>query len=108
MIEAEEAERKSHSIRYQMGIAKLPLARDLDGLSFEDAAIEHTEIDELNKRPFMEHAHKLLFVGGTGKTYLAIATGRHSVRQGKHVRFFSVVDLVNPQKQERWQGDLVR
>ena len=106
MIEAEEAERKSRSIRYQMGIAKFPLARDLDGFSFDDAPLEQSDIDRLHQGPFLEQAHNLLFVGGTGtgKTHLAIAIGRHAVRQGKRVRFFSVVDLVNLLEQEKTTG----
>ncbi len=106
MIEAEEAERKSRSIRYQMGIAKFPMARDLDGFSFDEAAIDQIDIDRLNQGPLMDQAHNLLFVGGTGtgKTHLAIAIGRHAVRQGKRVRFFSVVDLVNLLEQEKALG----
>lgn len=106
LIEAEEAERNARSIRYQMGIAKFPLARDLDGFSFEDAQVERAEVEALYQGQFMAHAHNLLLVGGTGtgKTHLAIAIGRHAVRQGKRIRFFSVVDLVNILEQEKASG----
>lgn len=55
MIEAEESERQCCSNRYQMGIAKFPLARD----------------------GFLEQKLNLLLIGGTGmgKTHLAVALG---------------------------------
>ena len=106
MIEAEEAERKRRSISYQMGIAKFPLARSLDEFNFDDSALKRKQIEALYQGQFMERAHNLLFVGGTGtgKTHLAIAIGRHAVRQGKRVRFYSVVDLVNQLEQEKAAG----
>jgi len=106
MIEAEEAERKSRSIRYQMGIAKFPLARELDEFDFDAAGVDRTTVEPLYQGRFIEQTHNLLFVGGTGtgKTHLAIAIGRHAVRQGKRVRFFSVVDLVNLLEQEKAVG----
>ncbi len=42
---------------------------------------------------------------GTGKTHLATALGVSGiVRQGKRVRFYSTVDLVNALEQEKAQG----
>jgi len=106
MIEAEEQERQRRSIRYQMGIAKFPLARDLDEFNFEETALDQAYIKALYQGQFIEQAHNLLFVGGTGtgKTHLATAIGRHAVRQGKRVRFYSVVDLVNLLEQEKAAG----
>ncbi|GGB87555.1 ATP-binding protein [Marinobacterium zhoushanense] len=106
LIEAEETDRKARSIRYQMGIAKFPLARDLDGFNFDEALVEQGQIEALYQGQFMAQAHNLLLVGGTGtgKTHLAIAIGRHAVRQGKRVRFFSVVDLVNQLELEKAAG----
>lgn len=45
----------------------------------------------------METAHNLILVGGTGtgKSHLATAIGVAAIHQGKRVRFFNAVDLVN-------------
>lgn len=106
MIDAEVADRKSRSIRYQMGIAKFPISRDLDSFCFDDSEVNQEQIEQFSLGEFTEHAHNLLFVGGTGtgKTHLAIAIGRRVVRQGKRVRFYSVVDLVNLLEQEKSAG----
>ncbi len=46
---------------------------------------------------FTDPAHNLILIGGTGtgKTHLSIALGMSLIHQGKRVRFFNVVDLVN-------------
>ncbi len=42
---------------------------------------------------------------GTGKTHLAIALAHHGiVRQGRRVRFYSTVDLVNTLEKEKRDG----
>lgn len=55
---------------------------------------------------FLEQKRNLLLIGGTrtGKTHLAIASGRNSVRRGKRVRFYTVVGLVNQLEQEKAAG----
>ena len=97
MIRAEEAERKSRSIRYPMGVAKFPLSRNLDEFDFPGSAVDQPIIERLHQGEFTQQAHNLLLVGGTGtgKTHLAIAIGRNAIHQGRGVRFYSVVDLVN-------------
>jgi DNA replication protein DnaC len=55
----------------------------------------------------------LILVGGTGtgKTHLATALGVAAIHQGKRVRFFNAVDLVNRLEQEKQQdkaGTLAR
>jgi DNA replication protein DnaC len=54
----------------------------------------------------METAHNLILVGGTGtgKSHLAKAIGVTAIHQGKRVRFFNVVDLVNQLEREKSQG----
>ena len=61
----------------------------------------------------MADAHNLILVGGTGtgKTHLATALGVAAIHQGKRVRFFNAVDLVNRLEQEKQQdktGHLAR
>ena len=106
MLEAEATERHVRAIRYQMGAARFPVARDLDTFEFKESAAEEARIRALATAQFMEARHNLILVGGTGtgKTHIAIALARSAIRQGKRTRFFSVVDLANQLEQEKPQG----
>lgn len=106
LCQAETAERKIRSIRYQMGIARLPVSKDLDTFVFADAKVDERHIRELYSGQFLDEAHNLILIGGTGtgKTHLAIALAAHCIRLGRRSRFFSVVDLVNHLEQEKHQG----
>lgn len=54
----------------------------------------------------MGEAHNLILVGGTGtgKTHLATAMGVAAIHQGKRVRFYNAVDLVNELEREKQAG----
>ncbi len=54
----------------------------------------------------MASAHNLILVGGTGtgKTHIATAMGVAAIHQGKRVRFFNAVDLVNQLEREEQQA----
>jgi len=54
----------------------------------------------------MEQAYNLILVGGTGtgKTHLATAISITAIHQGKRVRFYNAVDLVNQLDKEKQQG----
>lgn len=106
LCQAEIAERKIRSIRYQMGVARLPVQKDLDTFVFADAKVDERRIRELYTGQFLDTAHNLILIGGTGtgKTHLAIALAAHCVRIGRRSRFFSVIDLVNQLEQEKHQG----
>lgn len=97
LLNAEKAEKKARSIRYQMGIAKLPLAKELADFSFEGTPINEQLVRELAGGTFLDTQRNAVAVGGTGtgKSHLAIAIARSCVRQGAKARFFNVVDLVN-------------
>lgn len=103
MIEAEESERQCRSIRYQMGIAKFPLAWDLDSFDTCDSPVSPEQLSALDRDDFLAQKHNLLLIGGTGtgKTHLAIALGRNAVCRGKRVSFYGVVDLINQLDQEK-------
>lgn len=106
LCQAETAERKVRSIRYQMGIARLPVQKDLDSFVFAEGQVEERRIRELYSGQFLDDAHNLIFIGGTGtgKTHLAIAIAAHCIRTGRKSRFFSVIDLVNQLELEKHQG----
>ena len=59
MIEAEESERQCRSIRYQMGIAKFPLARDLDNFETADTPVSPVQLSALDRDDFLEQKRNL-------------------------------------------------
>ena len=106
LIEAEQADRQLRSLRYQLKIARFPVHRDLTGIDWAATPLPQAQIQQLASAAFMETAHNLILVGGTGtgKTHLATALGVAAVHQGKRVRFYNAVDLVNQLEREKLQG----
>jgi DNA replication protein DnaC len=96
-VTAEIAEKQARSIKYQIAVAKLPLAKDLEDFSFEATPINETLVRDLASGNFLAHQRNVVLVGGTGtgKTHLAIAIARACIRDGARGRFYNVVDLVN-------------
>jgi DNA replication protein DnaC len=97
LLQSEIAEKQARSIRYQMTIAKLPLAKDIEQFDFTDTPINDGLVRELATGNFVEDQRNVVLIGGTGtgKTHLAIAIARALIRSGTRGRFFNVVDLVN-------------
>ena len=106
LLKAEIAAKNARSINYQLTIAKLPLAKELAGLSFEGTPINGGLIEQLSTGDFLADQRNVVLVGGTGtgKTHLAIGITRSVIRSGKKARFFNVVDLVNRLEAEVKQG----
>lgn len=102
LLAAEIAEKQARSIKYQMTLAKLPLAKDLKDFQFDGGPVNETLVRELAKGNFLAHQRNCVLVGGTGtgKTHLAIAIARACIRDGARGRFFKVVDLVNKLESE--------
>jgi DNA replication protein DnaC len=96
-VTAEIAEKQARSIKYQIAIAKLPLAKDIDDFGFAGTPINETLVRDLAGGNFLAHQRNVVLVGGTGtgKTHLAIAIARACIRDGARGRFYNVVDLVN-------------
>ena len=98
LIEAEQADRQARSLHYQLKAARFPSPKDLSGFDFSESVLEPETLEQvLSPVCFTEQAQNLIFVGGTGtgKSHLSIALGSALIHQGKRVRFFNVVDLVN-------------
>ena len=97
LIEAEQADRQVRSLRYQLKAARFPVHRDLTGFNWTETPLPQAHIEQLATAAFMHSAHNLILVGGTGtgKTHIATALGVSAIHQGKRVRFFNAVDLVN-------------
>ena len=97
LLNAEINEKQARSIKYQLTIAKLPLAKDLEDFQFEGTPINQTLVNDLAGGGFIAQQRNAVLVGGTGtgKTHLAIAIARSCIRSGARGRFYNVVDLVN-------------
>ena len=97
LLTAEISEKQARSIRYQIAIAKLPLAKDVDDFAFDGTPINETLVRDLASGNFVAHQRNVVLVGGTGtgKTHLAISIARSCIRGGVRGRYFNVVDLVN-------------
>ncbi len=106
LLTAEITEKQARSIRYQITIAKLPLAKDVDDFRFANKPINETLVRDLASGNFLAHQRNIVLVGGTGtgKTHLAIAIARACIRDGARGRFFNVVDLVNKLEAEGRSG----
>jgi DNA replication protein DnaC len=106
LLSAEINEKQARSIKYQITIAKLPLARDIDDFIFTDTPINETLVRDLVGGNFLAHQRNVVLVGGTGtgKSHIAIAIARACIRGGARGRFFNVVDLVNQLEAEGRSG----
>ncbi len=96
LLNAEINEKQARSIKYQMTIAKLPLAKEVDEFSFEGTPVNETLVRDLAAGAFLGHQRNIVLIGGTGtgKSHLAVSIARACIRRGKRGRFFNVVDLV--------------
>ena len=97
LLQSEIAEKQARSIRYQMTVAKLPLAKDIEEFDFTGTPINEGLVRELASGSFVADQRNVVLIGGTGtgKTHLAIAIARALIRNGTCGRFYNVVDLVN-------------
>jgi DNA replication protein DnaC len=106
LLAAEIAEKQARSIKYQMTIAKLPLAKDLDGFTFAQTPINESPVRSLVTGAFLAEQRNAVLVGGTGtgKSHLAMAIARSCIRGGARGRFYIVLDLVNRLESEARAG----
>jgi len=106
LIVAEQTDRQLKTLRYQMKAARFPIHRDLAGIRWQDTPVSQPVMEQLATAAFMQTAHNLILVGGTGtgKSHFATALGVAAIHHGKRVRFFNVVDLVNQLEREKSLG----
>ena len=106
LLKAEIAEKQARSIKYQLTVAKLPLAKDLADFEFDGTPINDGLVRDLAAGGFITQQRNVVLVGGTGtgKTHLAIAIARSCIRSSARGRFFNVVDLVNKLEAEGRAG----
>jgi len=107
LLQAENNDRGIRSIRHQMNAAKFPVHRDLAGFDFGASKVDQHLVKQLARLTFTDTAENAVLIGGpgTGKTHLATAIAVAGIAaQGKRVRFYSTVDLVNALEQEKRDG----
>src|ERR1700737_4495549 len=106
LLTAEITEKQARSIKYQMTIAKLPLAKGIDDFDFDGTTVNETLVRDLSGGGFVARQRNVVLAGGTGtgKTHLAIAIARSCIRAGLRGRFFNTVDLVNRLEAEARAG----
>lgn len=106
LIEAELVDRQVRSLRYQLKAARFPVHRDLTSIEWAEMPLQQAQIQQLASAAFMQTAHNLILVGGTGtgKSHVATALGMAAIHQGKRIRFYNAVDLVNQLEREKQQG----
>jgi DNA replication protein DnaC len=97
LLQSEIAEKQARSIRYQLTVAKLPLAKDIEEFNFTGTPINEGLVRDLASGGFIADQRNVVLIGGTGtgKSHLAIGIARALIRNGTRGRFFNVVDLVN-------------
>ena len=66
LLRAEITEKQARSIRDQLGIAKLPLAKELTEFAFEDSPVNHALVEELATGAFLAQQRNVVLIGGTG------------------------------------------
>ena len=106
LLAAEIAEKQARSIKYQLTVAKLPLAKDIEEFDFDGTPVNEALIRELANGAFVADQRNAVLIGGTGtgKSHLAIAIARALIRNGSRGRFYNVIDLVNRLETEHRNG----
>ncbi|MFQ2788339.1 ATP-binding protein [Aeromonas caviae] len=82
-----EVPRPSRSIHYQVGIAKFPMARDLDRFDTSKSPVNPAHLSVLDRDYFLAHKRNLLLIGGSGTAGHNL--GRNAVRKEKRVQFYA-------------------
>jgi DNA replication protein DnaC len=106
LLAAELSEKQARSIKYQITVAKLPLAKEIEDFAFAETPVNETLVRDLAGGGFLLQQRNLVLVGGTGtgKTHIAVGIARACIRGGARGRFFNVVDLVNKLDAEARSG----
>src|SRR2546426_5946612 len=96
LLRAEISEKQARSIKYQLTIAKLPLAKDLADFDFSGTPINATLVHDLAAGGFIAQQRNAVLIGGTGtrKNPLAIAIARSCIPARARGRLHHLGELV--------------
>ena len=91
LLTAEISEKQARSIKYQLTVAKLPLAKDIEDFVFDGTPVNEALMRELASGNFVADQRNAVLIGGTGtgKSHLAIGLARALIRNGSRGRFFN-------------------
>ncbi|ETX26417.1 ATP-binding protein, partial [Roseivivax isoporae LMG 25204] len=96
LLHAEISEKQARSIKYQMTIAKVPLAKEIDEFEFADTPVNETLVRDLAGGDFLEHQRNVVLIGGT-----VPSRGRHCASLHPQRRPRSVLQRGGPDEQAR-------
>ena len=65
LLKAEISEKQARSIKYQLTVAKMPLAKDVDDFAFKDTPINEALVRDLASGAFLTQQRNVVLVGGT-------------------------------------------
>jgi len=65
LLKAEISEKHARSIKYQLTLAKLPLAKDIADFAFENTPINENLVRDLAGGEFIVQQRNVVLVGGT-------------------------------------------
>src|SRR5690349_19868642 len=82
LLQPEIAATQARSINSQLGVSKLPLARERAGLSFQGTPINGELIAQLATAALLDDKRNVVLVGGTGtgKSHIALGLTRNVIR----------------------------
>ena len=75
LLNAEISEKQARSIKYQMTIAKLPLAKEVDEFSFEDTPVNETLVRDLASK-LIESEKTVALIGADAGDKCVLVFGR--------------------------------
>ena len=110
LLQAEISEKRARSIKYQMTVAKLPLAKEIDEFQFEGTPINEILVRDLASGGFREQQRNVVLIGGTGtgKTHVALGLGLAACQKGLSVGFTTAAALVHELMEARDERRLLR
>src|ERR1700731_3660830 len=93
LLSAEIAEKQARSIKYQLTIAELPLAKDIDEFDFTGTPINEALVRDLASGRFIAEQRNAVLIGGTG-TGNRLESEARAGRQGRLADYLTRLDFV--------------
>jgi DNA replication protein DnaC len=98
LCETEVAQREANRVERAIAQAKFPVLKELSSFDFGAVPdLPKTRVLELAQGGYMARAEPIILIGnpGLGKTHIATGLALDACKQGKRVRFYSAMALVN-------------
>ena len=101
LMEEERRRKDDQRCRQRMKLAGFPAPKNFNDFDIDfQPSVSIEQINELKTLRFIHNAENIVFMGppGVGKTHLAIALGRHVVRNGYSAYFINAAKLMEKMK----------